>query len=104
VVCDPNADWKNHGEYVSCVAKSGAGGEAVSAAARSDVGKKNESSSSATPSVSATVSASLLPSQTASGEAELEILETDSIPVVVEKSLGKVVKSFRSFLKSLFGF
>lgn len=57
--CDPNFAWKNHGEYVSCVAKSGAGGQAVSEAARSDIGKKSgtpsaslspEASSSATPS------------------------------------------------------
>lgn len=56
--CDPNFPWKNHGEYVSCVAKSGAGGQAVSEAARSDIGKK-----------SATPSASLSPSPDASGSA-----------------------------------
>lgn len=50
--CDPCADWRNHGEYVSCVAqsvkdlvKSGAmsradASAATSAAAASDVGKK----------------------------------------------------------------
>ena len=56
--CDHNYPWKNHGEYVSCVAKSGAGGQAVSEAARSDIGKK-----------SGTPSASLSPSPDASGSA-----------------------------------
>jgi hypothetical protein len=51
--CDPNAVWKNHGAYVSCVAHLHEGGHKVSEAARSDVGKKNptlEPSPSATPS------------------------------------------------------
>ncbi len=39
--CDPNAQWKNHGAYVSCVAKQKPGGQVVSEAAKSDVGKKN---------------------------------------------------------------
>src|SRR3990167_2923160 len=39
--CDPNANWKNHGQYVSCVAHEHPGGAAVSEAARSNVGKKN---------------------------------------------------------------
>lgn len=54
-VCDPNAEWKNHGAYVSCVAKMHPGGEVVAAAAKSDIGKKShESSPSATPTVSPT--------------------------------------------------
>lgn len=51
-LCDPNADWKNHGAYVSCVTKEAQElvkqgiitgkekGEIVSNAAQSDVGKK----------------------------------------------------------------
>lgn len=39
--CDPSADYKNHGEYVSCVAHLHLGGQVVSAAARSDVGKNH---------------------------------------------------------------
>ena len=38
--CDPDDEWKNHGEYVSCVAHTHPGGAAVSAAAQSDIGKK----------------------------------------------------------------
>lgn len=39
--CDPDDDYRNHGDYVSCVAKEHRGGKAVSEAARSDIGKKH---------------------------------------------------------------
>lgn len=51
--CDPTADWRNHGQYVRCVAQevealvdSGVlteeeGDDLINSAARSDVGKKN---------------------------------------------------------------
>lgn len=48
--CDPGAEWKNHGQYVSCVAKTHPGGQVVSEAARSDVGKKNVGGASPSPS------------------------------------------------------
>jgi hypothetical protein len=65
--CDPNAQWKNHGQYVSCVAKQGLGGQAVSAAARSDVGKKKaQVTPSVSPSVSPTASPSVSPTITPS--------------------------------------
>lgn len=51
--CDPNANWKNHGAYVSCVAHLHLGGKTVSEAARSDIGKKHiieDVSPTATPS------------------------------------------------------
>lgn len=38
--CDPAAQWKNHGEYVSCVARLHLGGKVTSDAARSEIGKK----------------------------------------------------------------
>lgn len=40
--CGTEKDWKNHGEYVSCVAKLKQKGK-TSEAARSDIGKKNSS-------------------------------------------------------------
>lgn len=40
--CNPDANWKNHGEYVSCVAKLHQGGKNVSEAAKSDIGKKDK--------------------------------------------------------------
>lgn len=51
----PSQTWKNHGAYVSSVAKTHPGGQTVSAAARSDIGKKQKSP---TPSISVTPSAS----------------------------------------------
>ena len=51
--CDPNAHWKNHGAYVSCVAHLHPGGKVVSEAARSEIGKKHgefEPSPTASPS------------------------------------------------------
>lgn len=55
-------EWKNHGQYVSSVAKTHPGGQVVSAAARSDIGKKNKGI--VTPSVSPSVSPTILPSGT----------------------------------------
>lgn len=40
--CNPEEKYKNHGEYVSCIAREHRGGEEVSDAARSDIGKKHE--------------------------------------------------------------
>lgn len=40
--CDSESEWKNHGEYVSCVAKKHLGGKEVSEAARSEIGKKSD--------------------------------------------------------------
>lgn len=40
--CDPEFAWKNHGQYVSCVAKNSDDKEDVKVAARSDIGKKFE--------------------------------------------------------------
>ena len=57
--CDPNAEWKNHGQYVSCVAKQHLGGEVTSAAARSDVGKKKQS---VTPTLTVAPSVTVTPS------------------------------------------
>ena len=54
--CDQNAEWKNHGQYVSCVAKTNPGGQVVSAAARSNIGKKKTlGTTSPTPSVSPSI-------------------------------------------------
>lgn len=77
--CDSEQEWKNHGEYVSCVAKLRLGGKVTSEAAKSDIGKKNQNdenddedenepspspnaSPSASPSASPTTSPSASPS------------------------------------------
>lgn len=43
VDCDVNGTYKNHGEFVSCVAKLHVGGDIVSKAAQTDIGKKGSS-------------------------------------------------------------
>lgn len=59
--CDAGAEWKNHGQYVSCVAKTHPGGQVVSEAAQSDVGKKNGEAGLISPSSSPEVSPSPSP-------------------------------------------
>jgi hypothetical protein len=92
--CDPNAEWKNHGAYVSCVAKTHPGGDAVSAAARSDVGKKHldetpTGSPSATPSVS--------PTPITSAEEEVE-LTSNPLETFVH-AIGRFLHSLPFFNK-----
>ena len=62
---DCDDDVKNHGQFVSCVAKKHEGGKTVSAAARSDIGKKKRNPS-ITPSVVPSISPSIDPSVTVS--------------------------------------
>jgi hypothetical protein len=57
--CDENAEWKNHGSYVQCVAKLHLGGQTTSQAARSNVGKKNGA-----PTISPTITVTATPSVT----------------------------------------
>src|SRR5260221_11272630 len=58
--CDKDKVWKNHGQFVSCVAHEHQGGEEVSEAARSDIGKKHHQPS-ASPSAIPTASPSPSP-------------------------------------------
>lgn len=58
MTCDPESEWKNHGAYVSCVAKTHPGGQVVSAAAKSDIGKQLKD---ATPTATPTVTTSPTP-------------------------------------------
>lgn len=92
--CDPNANWKNHGEYVSCVAKLHQGGSTVSAAARSDVGKKHS-----TPSAT--------PAATPSPEATESALSSSQISTEIVQQAGALVDLLENFLtklKHLFSF
>lgn len=66
IQCNPDQEWKNHGAYVSCVAKSGVGGQKVSEAARSNIGKKGYTTPSITPSISPTITPSVSPTVTPS--------------------------------------
>lgn len=80
--CDPNAEWKNHGAYVSCVAKQKPGGQVVSEAAKSDVGKKNKDNNGAptlTPTVSVSPTLSPEPTIEASPTPTEEITPTPTL-------------------------
>lgn len=66
--CSPEKEYRNHGEYVSCVAREHRGGKEVSDAARSDIGKKHEEnddnddpSPTITPTVTSTISPTISP-------------------------------------------
>ncbi len=83
--CDPNAEWKNHGQYVSCVAKTHPGGNVVSEAARSAVGKKNEPT--AVPSAS--------PTETPTGTPPITSAETEvTIAFSPWETLKKAIARF----------
>ena len=91
--CDPNADWKNHGAYVSCVAHQHLGGKAVSQAAKSDIGKKNF-----TPTVNptATPTATLTPTPpltSAGAELTLATFSWDNL----KKALSHLFQNFPFF-------
>lgn len=92
-LCDPNANWKNHGAYVSCVAKTHPGGAVVSAAAKSSVGKHEDVTPTITPSVSPTESPTPSPSATPSAT---PTPDTSSSLV-----LGMTANPFESFLKAI---
>lgn len=101
--CAPEAQWKNHGDYVSCVARLHPGGQAVSEAARSDIGKKQKGSTPSgslkpSPSASSSASPSLSPTPSASGSASL--LNTLS-NYEITLQIGAIRELFRDFLKNL---
>lgn len=81
--------YKNHGAYVSSVAKTHPGGEVVSAAARSVIGKKTDSSTvptptdsvSPTPTTDPSVTPSIEPSITETPEASPTALPS---PIIVD--------------------
>ncbi|MCL5784605.1 MAG: hypothetical protein M1142_04625 [Patescibacteria group bacterium] len=64
--CDPGAAWKNHGQYVSCVAHQKLGGEEVSEAARLEIGKDDDDKSSPAPTPMPSVTPTPIPSSSPS--------------------------------------
>lgn len=107
--CDPSLEWKNHGAYVSCVAKLKQGGQAVSEAAKSNIGKKNQTGTpSASPLVSptpdasssATPSASVLPSPEATSSGLLTPAITQSIQTI-QAGLTNLKDQFAALLDLL---
>lgn len=93
--CDPEAEWKNHGEYVSCVAKMHPDGQSVAEAARSDVGKKHQPTT--TPSVTPSVTETPTPTPITSPETELGIASSPFEKFL--KAISHLLQDL-SFLKS----
>jgi hypothetical protein len=104
--CAPEGQWKNHGDYVKCVAQLHQGGQAVSEAARSDIGKKQATTSASfAPSPSASASASMSPSPVSTDSASPlpsfsptpEATESGTVTAQVQKIFGGI----RGFFKKL---
>lgn len=115
--CDPEKEWKNHGEYVSCVAGQKRGGEAVSQAARSNVGKKQKDNRpevsitpsvipsvivTATPSVSPSVTLTITPTVDPSLTASPTAVPTVTIPTDQAQAIVKILERMLGFFKNLF--
>ncbi len=114
--CDPQNEWKNHGEYVSCVAKQKTGGESVSSAARSSIGKKQKTnrpevsvSPSLTPSVSPTAAPSVSPSVTLTIAPTVEpsltatptAVPTVTIPTDQAQAVVRILERMLNYFKNL---
>ena len=88
--CAPEAQWKNHGDYVSCVARLKLGGATTSAAARSDIGKKSASTSGTpkpTSSSSATPIASISSSPVATTSASISDIQLEVLTILANIQL-----------------
>lgn len=112
--CDPDDSWKNHGAYVSCVAKLHLGGKEIPEAARSEIGKKSESEDSedkndddddATPSASPTSSPSASPSATPSvSPTPIGIGDTNPNSTLVQGTkieISALIQILENIIKSL---
>jgi hypothetical protein len=105
--CAPEAQWKNHGDYVSCVARLHLGGKTVSEAARSDIGKKRASTASASinpsPTASSSASESATPAPTASESATPTASLLGGTEIVQQfEAFGQLIKEFVHNLRSVF--
>ena len=87
--CDPNAEWKNHGEYVSCVAHTHPGGQVVSDAAHSDVGKNKN------------ITPTIPPTETPTPSPITSPLSTVASGLSPLASLGALIGKVFGFLKHL---
>lgn len=95
--CDSGAEWKNHGEYVSCVARLHLDGDEVSEAARSEIGKKaddhdNDGDDDISPTITPSVSPTITPPLT-SPMAELHFSLTSWEDL--KKFFTQLFRSFR---------
>lgn len=94
----PSVTWKNHGQYVSSVAKTHPGGAVVSAAAKSDIGKKQKHNP--TPSILPSATPSAAPSIEPSAEPTISTTPPITSPVEAI-TVGNPFTNFFNFLQSL---
>lgn len=105
--CNPAGPWKNHGEYVSCVAKLHPGGKEVSEAAKSEIGKKEDdedkpehsATPSASPSVNPSASPSASPSPVGIGDSNPAI--SAIITSGTQSEIKALIEILRNIIKSL---
>lgn len=97
--CDPNAEWTSHGAYVSCVAKLHLGGKTVSAAARSDIGKKNHATPSATPTITPTETPTATPTATVTPTPPLTSAEAEATFALT--SFDNILKAIAHLFQNL---
>lgn len=120
-VVSPSVTYRNHGAYVSEVAKTHPGGEVVSAAAQSNVGKKTKPSTTpaptasitVTPTVSPTVDPSVTPTITVTPTLEPTLTATPSPTGTITQTendtffgadvlgVNNLIKTIKDFIHSL---
>ena len=104
--CDD--DVKNHGQYVSCVAKTHPGGKEVSIAARSDIGKKNHKTPTVTtsPGVSPSVtpSLSITPTDNPTATPSVTVSPTPTESISQNQQIESLINELKGLLKALRGF
>lgn len=100
--------YKNHGQYVSSVAKTHPGGKVVSEAARSDIGKKKAKitpSVTLTPSVSPTITPSITlspsPTATVTPSVTLSPTPTDTVGPIPNEQINSLIVELKELIKSL---
>lgn len=121
VKCDDDANWENHGAFVSCVAHLNLGGTSVSTAAHSNIGKhKNDEDEndnddddsltsptpSPSPSATPTASPSISPTPTASPSATPSTSPSPSptpetVNTDVKSVLGQIIQSLQALMTQL---
>lgn len=104
-----NDDLKNHGAYVSCIARKHEGGETVSAAARSSIGKEDkdeeddedEDTISVTPTVAPTAVVTVSPTVSPSVTPVSSTTQVESAIAAQLRSLIEELQNLINFLTSL---
>ncbi len=105
VTCDKDDNWKNHGEYVSCIAKEHVGKDEVIDAAHSDIGKKKHTTS-ITPSISPSISPNLTPSVSPTATSEASIAPSVSptltqLTALPEKKIKQLITTLEQLINFL---